>query len=104
MSQASSRTKTRKTRGQATASSAAKKSRPETISISKRLDLWQWTAGGILLGAALLRLLYLSDKVLHHDEGVNGLFLTTLFRNGCCYHYDPSNFHGPTLYYYGWII
>jgi uncharacterized protein (TIGR03663 family) len=103
MSQASSRTKTRKTRAQATASSAAKKSRSETIPISRRLDLWHWTAGGILLGAALLRLLYLPDKVLHHDEGVNGLFLTTLFRNGY-YHYDPSNFHGPTLYYFGWII
>jgi uncharacterized protein (TIGR03663 family) len=101
MSQASSRTKSRKPRAQPTAS-AAKRTTPERVPLARGLDLWHWTAGGILLGAALLRLLYLSDKVLHHDEGVNGLFLTTLFRNGY-YHYDPSNYHGPTLYYFGWI-
>ena len=37
-------------------------------------------------------------KPLHHDEGVNGYFLITLFREGV-YKYDPSNYHGPTLYY-----
>src|SRR5262249_44526181 len=36
------------------------------------------------------------------DEGVNGQFLTNLFRTGY-YHYDPANFHGPTLYYFGCI-
>ena len=35
---------------------------------------------------------------MHHDEGVNGFFLTNLVRNGI-YKYDPSNYHGPTLYY-----
>jgi len=35
---------------------------------------------------------------MHHDEGVNGFFLTNLVRNGV-YKYDPSNYHGPTLYY-----
>jgi uncharacterized protein (TIGR03663 family) len=64
--------------------------------------VWQWTAAGILLVAAVLRLFELSMKVLHHDEGVNGLFMTSLFRNGY-YHYDPANYHGPTLYYFGWI-
>ncbi len=102
MSQASSKTKTHKTRTQPTASSAAKEAIAESAPASKRLGLWHWAAGGILLGGTLLRLLYLTDKVLHHDEGVNGLFLTTLFRSGY-YHYDPSNFHGPTLYYFGWI-
>ena len=48
--------------------------------------------------AALLRLLFLTQKPLHHDEGVNGLFLANLFRTGG-YHYDPANYHGPTLYY-----
>ncbi|MCV4626294.1 hypothetical protein OFC18_29905, partial [Escherichia coli] len=33
-----------------------------------------------------------------HDEGVNGWFLTNLFREGI-YKYDPANYHGPTLYY-----
>ena len=52
----------------------------------------------ILLAATLLRLLFLAEKPLHHDEGVNGLFLANLFRTGY-YHYDPANYHGPSLYY-----
>ncbi len=48
--------------------------------------------------AAFLRFFWLELKPLHHDEGVNGFFLTTLFREGI-YRYDPSNYHGPTLYY-----
>ena len=45
-----------------------------------------------------MRLVLLTQKPLHHDEGVNGLFLVNLFRTGY-YHYDPSNYHGPSLYY-----
>lgn len=63
---------------------------------------WQIACAGILLVAGLLRLLYLTEKPLHHDEGVNGLFLSPLFRQGY-YHYDPANYHGPTLYYFGLI-
>jgi uncharacterized protein (TIGR03663 family) len=61
-------------------------------------DAWWWSSLAILGVAALLRLLYLTQKPLHHDEGVNGLFLANLFRSGY-YHYDPSNYHGPSLYY-----
>ena len=61
-------------------------------------DGWRWGGLAILLAAALLRLIYLTQKPLHHDEGVNGLFLVNLFRTGF-YHYDPSNYHGPSLYY-----
>ncbi|MBZ5507764.1 MAG: TIGR03663 family protein [Acidobacteriia bacterium] len=61
-------------------------------------DGWRWGSLAILIAAALLRLLYLTEKPLHHDEGVNGLFLANLFRTGY-YHYDPANYHGPTLYY-----
>ena len=61
---------------------------------------WKIACPAILIAAGLLRLLYLSDKALHHDEGVNGLFLAPLFRGGF-YHYDPANYHGPTLYYFG---
>lgn len=56
----------------------------------------------VLLAACLLRLLFLDLKPLHHDEGVNGFFMTQLFRNGF-YRYDPSNYHGPSLYYFGLI-
>ena len=61
-------------------------------------DAWSWSSLIILLSAALLRLVLLTQKPLHHDEGVNGLFLVNLFRTGY-YHYDPSNYHGPSLYY-----
>src|SRR5262249_40173737 len=67
-----------------------------------RLDSWQCTGLTILAAAAFIRTYELSMKVLHHDEGVNGLFMASLFRTGY-YHYDPSNYHGPTLYYFGWI-
>jgi uncharacterized protein (TIGR03663 family) len=66
------------------------------------LTAWQWAGVATLAASAALRLYDLSAKVLHHDEGVNGMFMTNLFRTGY-YHYDPSNFHGPTLYYFGWI-
>src|SRR6476659_8028195 len=61
-------------------------------------DGWWWSTLVILVAAALLRLVFLTQKPLHHDEGVNGLFLVNLFRTGY-YHYDPSNYHGPSLYY-----
>ena len=48
--------------------------------------------------ATILRFYLLELKPLHHDEGVNGHFLTTLFRDGV-YKYDPANYHGPDLYY-----
>lgn len=59
-----------------------------------------WLAGcaAITVLAAFVRFYRLELKPLHHDEGVNGFFLTTLFREGV-YKYDPSNYHGPTLYY-----
>jgi uncharacterized protein (TIGR03663 family) len=65
---------------------------------SRRRDAWWWTGLALLIGAALLRLLFLTEKPLHHDEGVNGAFLVALFRTGF-YHYDPANYHGPSLYY-----
>jgi uncharacterized protein (TIGR03663 family) len=88
-------------------SAKARKRRPRTRSnvpaVVQELagpsrDGWWWGSLAILLAAALLRLIYLTQKPLHHDEGVNGLFLVNLFRTGY-YHYDPSNYHGPSLYY-----
>ena len=60
---------------------------------------WQLASGAILLVATLLRVYHLALNPLHHDEGVNGFFLMNLIRQGV-YHYDPANYHGPTLYYF----
>lgn len=66
---------------------------------AKRLDLpWLASCAAITIVATVLRFLWLTLKPLHHDEGVNGFFLTNLFRDGI-YKYDPENYHGPTLYY-----
>ncbi len=61
---------------------------------------YYWLAAGaaITIVSALLRFAWLAIKPLHHDEGVNGFFLTNLVRDGI-YKYDPANYHGPTLYY-----
>jgi len=50
-----------------------------------------------------LRFYDLPLKPLHHDEGVNTLFLTDLVRPPHTYRYDPGNYHGPTLFYFGWL-
>jgi uncharacterized protein (TIGR03663 family) len=65
--------------------------------------IWWIASLSILAVAAFLRLYYLDLKPFHHDEGVNGFFLTTLYRDGV-YHYDPTNYHGPTLYYFALLI
>lgn len=59
---------------------------------------WIYVSAAILLLAFVLRVYALEMKPLHHDEGVNGFFLTNLLRQGR-YAYDPENYHGPTLYY-----
>lgn len=68
---------------------------------------WLLLSAGILLVAAFLRFYDLNLVPLHHDEGVNGNFLVRLVREGY-YHYDPANYHGPTLYYFAavfpWIL
>ncbi|MBV9957221.1 MAG: TIGR03663 family protein [Acidobacteria bacterium] len=63
------------------------------------MRVWYLAGAVILALAAFVRLYDLNLKPLHHDEGVNGFFLTNLMRTGV-YHYDPANYHGPTLYYF----
>jgi predicted membrane-bound mannosyltransferase len=69
--------------------------------------VWVYGRWAVLAVAAALRFVELTLKPFHHDEGVNGFFLTNLFRDGI-YKYDPSNYHGPSLYYFGllsaWIF
>lgn len=78
---------------------------PVEAEISERT--WLILSVAILAIAAFLRLYDLNLVPLHHDEGVNGNFLVRLVREGV-YHYDPSNYHGPTLYYFAavfpWIL
>ena len=50
----------------------------------------------------LVRFYALDAKPLHHDEGVNAFFLTRLLDEGV-YHYDPTNYHGPFLYFAGYL-
>src|SRR5215213_10238885 len=72
----------------------------ETNNPERRSPDILWLASCVLITAiaTFVRFYWLALKPLHHDEGVNGWFLTTLFRDGT-YKYDPANYHGPTLYY-----
>jgi uncharacterized protein (TIGR03663 family) len=65
--------------------------------------VWLIASLSILAVAVFVRLYVLDLKPLHHDEGVNGFFLTNLYREGV-YHYDPSNYHGPTLYFFALAV
>ena len=64
----------------------------------KRLTRADVAALAVLAVAMFLRCQDLSLRPFHHDEGVNGFFETRLLREGA-FKYDPSNYHGPTLYY-----
>ena len=74
---------------------------PEHVHTMSELSArtWQLASFLVLLVATLLRVFKLELNPFHHDEGVNGFFLLNLMRNGV-YHYDPANYHGPTLYYF----
>jgi uncharacterized protein (TIGR03663 family) len=74
---------------------------PTVVSLDAEIPhrLWLGASALILITGAFLRIYDYSLKPFHHDEGVNGFFLINLFRNHV-YTYDPSNYHGPTLYYF----
>ena len=62
----------------------------------------RWTALTLLLafvGALALRCPNLAGRPLHGDEAVNATKLTALWETGR-YHYDPTEYHGPTLHYF----
>jgi len=66
----------------------------------------RWSALAFLLALALalaLRLPALDRRPLHNDEGINATKLAALLERGE-YHYDPHEFHGPTLYYFSALI
>lgn len=70
----------------------------------KRKD---WLGWAVLLGitavAFYLRLEELDLKPMHHDEGVNSQFETSLV-NQFRYRYNPYNFHGPLLYFLAYPV
>lgn len=88
------------TKSRADASGSGNDVRQE-LEISQRS--WLIASISIFLFGAFLRLYNLPLVPFHHDEGVNGNFLVRLVREGF-YHYDPENYHGPTLYYFSAII
>lgn len=59
-------------------------------------------AVGLLLllsiGALLFRLPVLDNRPMHGDEAVHAVKFEDVWEKGV-YHYDPNEFHGPTLYY-----
>lgn len=44
------------------------------------------------------RLLLIHQRPLHHDEGVNGYFVSNIMEEKG-WKYNPENYHGPTLFY-----
>lgn len=68
---------------------------PALTTQALRRSFWMFW---ILLAAFALRTYQLTLKPVHFDEGINGHFVQTIWRDGY-YHYDPTNFHGP-LYFY----
>lgn len=71
---------------------------PNAEEVSRRA--WWIAYASVLLVAVLVRLYQLDLRPMHHDEGVNGFFLNNLMRPDGVLRYDPSNYHGPTLYYF----
>jgi uncharacterized protein (TIGR03663 family) len=64
---------------------------------------WRQALFYLAAAALLFRFYDLPLKPLHHDEGVNTLFLSALVQPPHVFEYDPANYHGPTLYYFGWL-
>jgi uncharacterized protein (TIGR03663 family) len=61
----------------------------------------RWLALGLLVATGLalgLRCPQLDVRPMHNDEAVNGVKFGALWERGK-YKYDPTEYHGPTLYY-----
>lgn len=52
----------------------------------------------LLILSIVSRFLFLANKPVHFDEGINGWFVMQMKQTGF-YKYDPTNYHGP-LYFY----
>lgn len=67
-----------------------------TLRIFKTDSYISWLP--ILAIAALFLLPLLEIKPVHHDEAVNGWFVTKMWEQGF-FRYDPQNYHGPLFFY-----
>lgn len=56
-----------------------------------------------MLIAGWFRFSQIELRPFHHDEGVNSFFLLNLAHTGE-YKYDPTNYHGPSLYYFAFVL
>ena len=106
MGTASTKSRNRKQSNQETAAQKSVADSP-AAGVNEDSDIsepaWRIACVSIFVVAAFLRLYDLNLVPLHHDEGVNGNFLVRLVRDGF-YHYDPANYHGPTLYYFAAVF
>jgi len=57
----------------------------------------------VVAAALLLRLPALGLRPMHHDEANQALKLGRLLETGE-YRYDPTDHHGPSLYYFSWVL
>ncbi len=57
----------------------------------------------IVIIAVCFRLPQITERPLHVDEAVNAFILGTLLDSGS-YHYNPGEYHGPTLYYFSLLF
>ncbi len=101
MSTGSTKSRNNKSRANSAKTPAPEPAAPTDVVMSERARVI--ASGAILLIAIILRLYDLSRVPFHHDEGVNGNFLVRLVRDGY-YHYDPGNYHGPTIYYFAAVF
>src|SRR5437867_4049814 len=77
---------------------------------STKLSVWQtnlsksnWTVVMLLLLAVVTRFYFLDNKPVHHDEAVNGWFVTQIQEKGY-FAYSPENYHGPFLFYLFYVL
>lgn len=52
----------------------------------------------LLFSVLAVRFWQLDLKPVHHDESINGWFVTRLWETGS-FQYDPTNYHGPLLFW-----
>lgn len=63
---------------------------------------WEWLlCAGVLAGALALRLPRLAQRPMHGDEANQAVRTGLLLEEGV-YHYDPTDHHGPSLYFAAW--